>query len=69
MAGSDDANLFFWDRLTTNVIKVRKGDQLTVNCAQSHPFDCLLATSGIDSTVKLWEPAPEVRRLKLFPCC
>ena len=23
---------------------------------QSHPFDCVIATSGIENTVKLWAP-------------
>lgn len=23
-----------------------------VNCVQSHPFDCAIATSGIDNTIK-----------------
>eukprot|EP00850_Spirogloea_muscicola_P023229 SM000340S12919 [mRNA] locus=s340:68574:74516:+ [translate_table: standard] len=27
-----------------------------VNCVQSHPIDCVVATSGIDSTIKLWSP-------------
>lgn len=24
-----------------------------VNCVQSHPFDCAIATSGIDNTIKV----------------
>jgi hypothetical protein len=28
-----------------------------VNCVQSHPFDCVLASSGIERTVKLWAPS------------
>ncbi|XVF64867.1 hypothetical protein PTKIN_Ptkin09bG0201100 [Pterospermum kingtungense] len=27
-----------------------------VNCVQCHPFDCFMATSGTDSTIKLWTP-------------
>lgn len=26
---------------------------LVVNCVQCHPFDCTIATSGIDSTIKV----------------
>jgi hypothetical protein len=26
---------------------------LVVNCIQSHPFDCAVATSGIDNTIKV----------------
>ncbi|MED6155422.1 Protein ALTERED SEED GERMINATION 2 [Stylosanthes scabra] len=32
------------------------GDESVVNCVQCHPFDFVVATSGIDSTIKLWTP-------------
>ncbi|XP_059485390.1 WD and tetratricopeptide repeats protein 1 [Neocloeon triangulifer] len=59
VAGSDDGSFFIWDRHTTNIIKVLKGDDSIVNCLQPHPSTCLLATSGIESTVRLWSPRPE----------
>ncbi|XP_045611608.2 WD and tetratricopeptide repeats protein 1 isoform X1 [Procambarus clarkii] len=59
-AGSDDGNLFVWDRHTTNLIRVIPGDESIVNCVQCHPHTCLLATSGIESVVKLWAPLPEM---------
>ncbi|XP_071533166.1 WD and tetratricopeptide repeats protein 1-like isoform X2 [Panulirus ornatus] len=59
-AGSDDGNLFIWDRHTTNLVRVIPGDESIVNCVQSHPHTCLLATSGIESVVKLWAPLPQV---------
>ena len=27
---------------------------IVVNCIQSHPFDCAVATSGIDNTIKVY---------------
>ena len=57
-AGSDDGNLFIWDRYTTNLLRVLQGDDSIVNCVQAHPHSCLLATSGIESCVKLWAPVP-----------
>lgn len=33
-----------------------KGDRGIVNCVLPHPFACLLATSGLDETVRLWSP-------------
>lgn len=60
VAGSDDGSFFIWDRNTTNIIKVLKGDDSIVNCLQPHPSTCLLATSGIENTVRLWSPRPEV---------
>ncbi|KAK7019403.1 WD and tetratricopeptide repeat protein [Halocaridina rubra] len=59
-AGSDDGNLFIWDRHTTNLVRVLPGDDSIVNCVQPHPHTCLLATSGIESFVKLWAPLPKM---------
>ncbi|KAL7296636.1 hypothetical protein TKK_0010055 [Trichogramma kaykai] len=59
VAGSDDGSFFIWDRCTTNIARVLKGDQRIVNCLQPHPSTCLLATSGIDPVIKLWSPLPE----------
>ncbi|XP_043276205.1 WD and tetratricopeptide repeats protein 1-like isoform X2 [Venturia canescens] len=59
IAGSDDANIFIWDRYTTNIVKIIAGDSRIVNCIQPHPSACLLATSGIDPVIRLWSPLPE----------
>jgi len=59
MAGSDDGKFFIWDRKTTNIVKVLVGDEAIVNCLQGHPTAPILATSGIDPVVRLWQPAPE----------
>ncbi|KAK2710929.1 WD and tetratricopeptide repeats protein 1-like isoform X2 [Artemia franciscana] len=61
IAGSDDGSFFVWDHETTNIVKILRGDESIVNCLQPHPTTCLLATSGIDSVVRLWSPRPEVR--------
>ncbi|XP_050724944.1 WD and tetratricopeptide repeats protein 1-like isoform X3 [Eriocheir sinensis] len=63
-AGSDDGNLFVWDSQTTNLIRVLPGDESIVNCVQAHPHTCLLATSGIESVVKLWAPLPQTDKNK-----
>lgn len=59
MAGSDDAKIFIWDRKSENQVLALSGDDSIVNCLQPHPFTCLLASSGIDSVVKLWGPIGE----------
>jgi len=59
MAGSDDGKFFIWDRKTTNIVKVLVGDEAIVNCLQGHPTAPILATSGIDPVVRIWQPAPE----------
>ncbi|GAB0097419.1 Tetratricopeptide repeat [Sergentomyia squamirostris] len=59
IAGSDDGNFFIWERSTNSICEVFNGDTNIVNCVQPHPSVCLLATSGIDHTIKLWSPQPE----------
>ena len=60
VAGSDDGSFFIWEKSTTNIVRVLRGDDSIVNCLQPHPSICLLATSGIDPVVRLWSPRPEV---------
>ncbi|PUZ42476.1 hypothetical protein GQ55_9G585700 [Panicum hallii var. hallii] len=55
-SGSDDGRWFIWEKRTGRLIKMLAGDVAVVNCIQSHPFDCAVATSGIDNTIKLWTP-------------
>ncbi|KAK9497265.1 hypothetical protein O3M35_004617 [Rhynocoris fuscipes] len=59
VAGSDDGSIFIWDRKSTNNIRILKGDSSIVNCVQPHPTSCLLATSGIETRVRLWSPHEE----------
>ncbi|XP_022295341.2 WD and tetratricopeptide repeats protein 1-like [Crassostrea virginica] len=59
VAGSDDGSFFIWERDTTNIVRVLRGDDSIVNCLQPHPTQCLLATSGIDPVVRLWSPRVE----------
>ncbi|KAI0978687.1 hypothetical protein GJ496_007039 [Pomphorhynchus laevis] len=55
-AGSDDGCLFIWERDTTNPIKILKADSSILNCVQANPVNDVIATSGIDSVVRLWHP-------------
>ena len=64
VAGSDDGSFFIWERSTSNIVRVLKGDNSIVNCLQPHPTTCVLATSGIDKVVRLWAPQPEVSDIR-----
>lgn len=57
-AGSDDGNIFIWNKMTGNLVRVLQGDESIVNCVQWHPCTALMATSGIESVVRLWQPQP-----------
>lgn len=73
-AGSDDGNIFIWEKASGNLIRVLHGDDSIVNCVQWHPSVPMLASSGIESVVRLWEPKPlgqrdaEVVREKVKVC-
>ncbi|GIZ39897.1 hypothetical protein CKM354_000326000 [Cercospora kikuchii] len=56
VSGSDDGNLFIWDRKTTELVNILEGDGEVVNVVQGHPYETMLAVSGIDSTVKIFSP-------------
>ncbi|OVA01813.1 WD40 repeat [Macleaya cordata] len=59
-SGSDDGRWFIWEKRTGRLIKMLAGDEAVVNCVQCHPFDCTIATSGIDNTIKIWTPEAQV---------
>eukprot|EP01018_Ginkgo_biloba_P005706 Gb_12284 [translate_table: standard] len=59
-SGSDDGRWFIWQKKTGRLVKILTGDENVVNCVQCHPFDCTIATSGIDSTIKIWTPCAQV---------
>ncbi|XP_011012679.1 PREDICTED: WD and tetratricopeptide repeats protein 1 isoform X2 [Populus euphratica] len=59
-SGSDDGRWFIWEKHTGRLIKMLLGDEAVVNCIQCHPFDCVVATSGIDNTIKIWTPSASV---------
>ncbi|XP_059459761.1 protein ALTERED SEED GERMINATION 2 [Corylus avellana] len=59
-SGSDDGRWFIWEKKTGRLIKMLLGDDAVVNCVQCHPFDSVVATSGIDNTIKIWTPSAPV---------
>ncbi|KAG1970330.1 DDB1- and CUL4-associated factor 6 isoform X3 [Pimephales promelas] len=56
MSGSDCGHIFIWDRHTGEHLMLLEADNHVVNCLQPHPFDPILASSGIDYDIKLWSP-------------
>ncbi|CAH0385998.1 unnamed protein product [Bemisia tabaci] len=59
LSGSDCGHVFVWDRWTAKLTMLLQADNHVVNCIQPHPFQPILATSGIDYDVKLWAPINE----------
>jgi nuclear receptor interaction protein len=56
VSGSDCGNLFIWDRKTSQLLNILEGDNEVVNVIQAHPYEPMLAVSGLDSTVKIFSP-------------
>nr|OQN98621.1 hypothetical protein B0A51_18973 [Rachicladosporium sp. CCFEE 5018] len=61
VSGSDDGNFFIWDRRTTELVNVLEGDGEVVNVIQGHPYEPMLAVSGIDHTIKIFSPDARAR--------
>jgi len=56
LSGSDDGRVFIWDRETACLVNCLDADQDTVNCVQGNPRLDVIATSGIESVIRLWSP-------------
>ncbi|GAB7358586.1 hypothetical protein MBLNU230_g2646t1 [Neophaeotheca triangularis] len=61
ISGSDDGNFFLWDRQTAQLVNVLEGDGEVVNVLQGHPYETMLAVSGIDHSVKIFSPDGRAR--------
>ncbi|KAI4264119.1 MAG: hypothetical protein L6R42_000756 [Xanthoria sp. 1 TBL-2021] len=56
VSGSDGGHLFIWDKKTSELVNILQGDNEVVNVVQGHPYEPVLAVSGIDSTIKIFSP-------------
>lgn len=56
VSGSDCGRIFIWKKKGGKLVAMMKGDDQVVNCLEPHPHATVLATSGIDDTVKIWVP-------------
>jgi len=55
ISGSDDAKIYIWDKKTTELLTILECHQEIVNCIVGHPTQPMIASSGIDTVVKLWQ--------------
>ena len=56
VSGSDSGHVFIWDRKSSQLMNILEGDGEVVNVVQGHPYEPMLAVSGIDSTIKIFSP-------------
>lgn len=67
-AGSDDGSVFIYDAVTGQVVNILHADEDVANCVQCHPTLPVLATSGIEHTIKLWSPEGPVSPMDAVDC-
>ncbi|XP_059639988.1 uncharacterized protein LOC132282354 [Cornus florida] len=56
MSGSDCGRIFIWKKKDGELICVMEADKHVVNCIESHPHATVLASSGIETDIKIWTP-------------
>jgi hypothetical protein len=61
--GSDDGCVYIYDANTGRLVnQLEHADPDVVNCVQGHPFEPVVATSGIANFIKLWTPTADKSR-------
>lgn len=55
-SGSDCGRAFIWRKRDGVLLRAMEGDKSVVNCIEPHPFASMIATSGIESNIKIWTP-------------
>ncbi|KAI9850430.1 MAG: hypothetical protein M1838_005707, partial [Thelocarpon superellum] len=56
VSGSDSGHVFIWDKKTSELLNILEGDGEVVNVIQGHPYEPMMAVSGIDHTIKIFSP-------------
>ncbi|KZV35132.1 hypothetical protein F511_06838 [Dorcoceras hygrometricum] len=57
MSGSDCGHVFFWKKKGGQLVCLMSGDRHVVNQLESHPQIPVLATCGIEKSIKIWAPS------------
>ncbi|KAI9698878.1 MAG: hypothetical protein M1820_007299 [Bogoriella megaspora] len=61
VSGSDSGHIFIWDKKTSRIVNILEGDGEVVNVIQGHPYEPMLAVSGIDHSIKIFSPDANAR--------
>ncbi|XP_049622833.1 DDB1- and CUL4-associated factor 8-like [Suncus etruscus] len=58
VSGSDCGHLFFWEKSSSQIVQCFHGDQrFIINCVEPHPHLPVIASCGLDVTLKIWGPS------------
>eukprot|EP01134_Creolimax_fragrantissima_P004371 CFRG4371T1 len=61
MSGSDDGRVYVWEKDSGQLVQFLEGDNDVVNQIIGHPTLPVIACSGIDDTIKIFEPTASDR--------
>ncbi|XP_050525885.1 DDB1- and CUL4-associated factor 8-like [Daktulosphaira vitifoliae] len=66
ISGSDCGHFFIWDKKTEAIVQKKHADANgVVNVLEPHPHMPTLATSGLDKTIKIWQPLNKCQQLNI----
>ncbi|XP_024004716.1 DDB1- and CUL4-associated factor 8 isoform X3 [Eutrema salsugineum] len=54
VSGSDCGRIFIWKKKSGELIRLMEADRHVVNCIEPHPHIPVLASSGLESDIKVW---------------
>lgn len=60
LSGSDCGHIFIWKKKGGELVRMMVGDRHIVNQLEAHPTVPVLASCGLDKTIKLWSPSSNV---------
>lgn len=60
LSGSDDGHIYGWDVESEHIVCFLRGDDRIVNTLAVHPTLPVMASSGLESDVKIWEPNSQI---------
>ena len=55
VAGSEDSQVYLWDLQRKNIVQRLKGHTDAVLSVAPHPTRNMIASAGLDGTVRVWE--------------